>query len=189
MWYRRAQVNQQSFKEDPFNGPPMEEGETGWGLQLGHWLAAGGLPPDLHPSHSSPTPVLVCKEGFGMKTLELLSSPLLPCSWHTNEVRSLSWQQWINIQPWQLGRMEIDGEAEPCWCQWGMMRLGLLGPRGCFQSLPSQKMSGLWAFLLPLLPPADLYEHQAVCHGPSIFLATSEEVLSAQLEFLVCVWA
>lgn len=154
---------------------------TGWLLEDFHQIFT---PPILLPH-----PVLVCKEGFGMKTLELLSSPLLPCSWHTNEVPSLSWQQWINIQPWQLGRMGIDGEAEPCWCQWGMMRLGLLGPRGCFQSLPSQKMSGLWAFLLPLLPPADLYEHQAVCHGPSIFLATSEEVLSAQLEFLVCVWA
>lgn len=47
-------MNQQSFKESLFNGPPMEEGETKRGLQLGHRLAAGGLPLDLHPSHSSP---------------------------------------------------------------------------------------------------------------------------------------
>lgn len=32
-------------------------------------------------------------------------------------------------------------------------------------------------------------EHQAACYGHSVFLATSEEVLSAQLEFLACVWA
>lgn len=36
--------------------PPMKEGETKWGLRLWHWLAAGGLPPDLHSSHSTPVP-------------------------------------------------------------------------------------------------------------------------------------
>lgn len=42
-------MNQHSFKEDPFNGPPMEEGETEGGLQLGHWLPAGRLPLILTP--------------------------------------------------------------------------------------------------------------------------------------------
>lgn len=81
-------MNQQRFKEDSFNDPPMAEGEIKQSLQLGHWLE------DFHQICTPPIlllhPLLVCMKGFGMKTLELLSSSLLPCLWHTDEVSSPS---------------------------------------------------------------------------------------------------
>lgn len=66
------------------------------------------------------------------------------------------------------------------------MRLGLLWPWAAFCHFPPRKCLACEFFFFLY---CHLYEHQAVCYGHSAFLATSEEVLSAQLEFLACVWA
>lgn len=80
--------------------------DTGWLLEDFHWIFT---PPILS------APSFGLHEKVWMETL--LSSPLLPCTWYTSEVPFPSWVQWINVQPWQLGRMGGDGEAEPSWCQ------------------------------------------------------------------------
>lgn len=157
--------------------------DTGWLLEDFHQIFT---PPILLP-HS----VLVCKEGFGMKTLELLSSPLLLCSWHTNEVPSLSWQQWINTQPWQLGQRG--------WGSWGRWRgramlvpvrndeTGSAGAMGLLSVTSFPENVWLVSFSSSSVATSWPVWTSSCMLWP--FLAISEEVLSAQLEFLVCVWA
>lgn len=136
-------------------------------------------------TRSSPFPFFCTQFWFALKGLvwkHWNCCPVLCC--HACGTQSLLCPEcWINIQPWQLG---IDGEAKPSWCQWGMMRLGLLWPWAAFCHFPPRKCLACEFFFFLY---CHLYEHQAVCYGHSAFLATSEEVLSAQLEFLACVWA